>query len=317
MKLVVEGSGQAARIALPEILNEKLDVAASLAEIGDHDVLVFDFDACLRTTSLGIREWIRLLRQLPDRAYYCFIRCRPSVMAQFNFVVGFAGRGELVSMYVPYACPKCSDRFDLLIDVSYERERVSSKIAPRIQCTRCLVDADLDEPPSYYFSYVSEAQPPSPRPEALPIIAASMGRKPRASQVEIAATTILRLSGLIDERTSFEGARESTGGLIIDLSDVTELSPKGAERLIELLARAAQRARVVSASAPIAHEILSRQIESALPRLALGAWTRCDACGKTRNFRIPEDLASDAMMSCCGKELQHVAPLRALLKAPA
>jgi hypothetical protein len=178
MNVIVEG--KMAKVALPPVLNERFNDGTIAEVISAAEAILFDFDACQRITSFGIREWTRLLKQIPDTGYYGFVRVRPQVVVQFNVVHGFAGRGELLSMYVPYACPKCPEKFELLIDVAFENERIAQKMAPRVQCPNCLVDADMEELPAFYFSFVSRNPKPSP-PEALQAaISASMSRRGRS-----------------------------------------------------------------------------------------------------------------------------------------
>src|SRR4051812_13084287 len=59
---------------------------------GLHGVVRLDLGRLHRITSVGVREWRTTLGDL-HADYYGFVNCRPSVVAQFNMVFGFAGRG--------------------------------------------------------------------------------------------------------------------------------------------------------------------------------------------------------------------------------
>src|SRR5688500_18673413 len=52
-------------------------------------VVVFDLEGVRRISSFGVREWIKALKVIPAVSYYCFVRCRPAVMSQFNMVGKF------------------------------------------------------------------------------------------------------------------------------------------------------------------------------------------------------------------------------------
>src|SRR5437899_411296 len=90
-----------ALLRLSGTIDETLD--RPLLTQGNDGVIVLDLEGVTRVTSYGVREWINALSMLPAQ-YLAFVNCHPSVVSQFNMVQGFAGRGQLVSLYLPYAC---------------------------------------------------------------------------------------------------------------------------------------------------------------------------------------------------------------------
>ncbi|MFB6372662.1 MAG: hypothetical protein ABEN55_06030, partial [Bradymonadaceae bacterium] len=83
----------------------------------DADALLLDLDGVERITSFGIREWVKLLKQLEDVDYYGYVRCRPPIVDQFNMVYAFQGEGKIISLYLPYLCPSCDREIDRLVDL--------------------------------------------------------------------------------------------------------------------------------------------------------------------------------------------------------
>src|SRR5687767_14537161 len=96
------------------VVDESFDLGDVYAQY--HPAIVFDLSQVDRVTSYGVREWKRALDSV--RADYLgFIRCSPPVVAQFNLVSNFGGRGELVSFFAPYRCPECEKDLRHLIDL--------------------------------------------------------------------------------------------------------------------------------------------------------------------------------------------------------
>jgi serine/threonine protein kinase len=156
-------------LRLPDVIDERFDRNGYEAQLRGVDVIVFDFDRVTRITSLGVREWLKLIRTLDQVRYYCFIRCHSNAMMQFNFVEGFAGRGEVLSVFAPYTCPQCGDGLEILMDVQREKEKIALNALPSLHCSRCRVDAELEE--IEYFDFINSSPAPNPHALALKLIA--------------------------------------------------------------------------------------------------------------------------------------------------
>jgi hypothetical protein len=160
-------------VVLPEIMGESFDGPGIRRELEGARTIVFDCERISRITSFGIREWIRFLRTIPEDSYYCFVRCPPIVVAQLNATAGITGRGEVLSIYLPYVCPSCNDRKELLVDVAREKERGEEVRYPRMSCERCEIPSELDELPEIYLSWVSKHPRPMPPLDAIQLIGQS------------------------------------------------------------------------------------------------------------------------------------------------
>src|SRR5271168_4709029 len=100
-------------VGLTGPVDERFDGSAVLSLSG---CVVFDLDGVRRITSSGVRKWLEMLRGIKARSY-CFVHCRPAMVSQFNLVRQFGGSGQIVSLYAPYVCDKCSAEVDQLIDL--------------------------------------------------------------------------------------------------------------------------------------------------------------------------------------------------------
>jgi hypothetical protein len=157
-------------VLLPQEISETFDGPRLSSELEGSNVILFDWSRTHRITSFGVREWMRFLRSLPAESYYGFVRCTPMVVAQINTIGSFVGRGEVLSLYLPYECPKCGDRADLLLDITLEKQQSEEVRCPRLDCDRCGIASDLEEPPEVYLSHVSRQPCPSPPPAAVAVL---------------------------------------------------------------------------------------------------------------------------------------------------
>ncbi len=200
-------------------------------------VVVFDLDEVKKITSYGVREWIKAMKELACD-YYCFVRCRPSIIMQFNMMSQFAGRGELLSFYLPYVCGGCGEYTDVLLDMRTQFNEVRTKSPPPVKCPKCQADADFDDSPGSYFSYASRCRQPAP-PALVDALLA--GKQETAEPLSVAkdvedSVTALWLSGSLDKTASFKRIADGLEGSVVAvLEGITRVSDPGMERLRSLL----------------------------------------------------------------------------------
>jgi hypothetical protein len=142
------------------------------APLATERVLLFDMEEVRKVTSFGVREWLEGLKSLRAE-YYGFARCRPAVVAQFNMVSGFLGRGQVLSLYAPYTCPECNQELEQLLDLRSQFPNLAARKIPPLRCSSCGVDAIFDDLPDSYFSFL--LAPPSPPPLALALLSSLAG----------------------------------------------------------------------------------------------------------------------------------------------
>ena len=92
----------------------------STVKVPPAQIMIFDFADVLMINSIGIREWVRWIRQLPGNVIMKFRRCPRAVVEQINILEGFLPKGARVeSFFVPYYCEKCDQTHNVL----YEKDR--------------------------------------------------------------------------------------------------------------------------------------------------------------------------------------------------
>ena len=58
--------------------------------------------------SVGVREWIRMLRTLDDAGVAVMLRsCSEAMIHQVNMIVEAKGNADVASFYAPYQCDTC------------------------------------------------------------------------------------------------------------------------------------------------------------------------------------------------------------------
>ncbi len=168
-------AGKACLVKLSGVIDERFDGAALVA--GAHGVVVIDLDGVRGITSSGVRDWVRAMRDL--RADYLgFVRCRPSIVDQFNLVAGFAGGGELLSLYLPYTCARCRD-FEVILDATQPlaTQGVGGGEPPMRPCPTCGDPSEFDDVAATYFQFVVSQPTPKP-PELVHAILAGAAESP-------------------------------------------------------------------------------------------------------------------------------------------
>ena len=81
------------------------DAAFSPVELGPASAVVIDLDKVSAINSVGIREWIRWIKEIPSTVALSVRRCPKIIVDQINMVAGFLPKGtQVASFYVPYYC---------------------------------------------------------------------------------------------------------------------------------------------------------------------------------------------------------------------
>lgn len=258
-------------------------------------IVVFDMAAVSCVTSRGVRQWMSMLDDLSAQ-YYCFTNCRAAVVDQFNLVDGFGKRGELVSLFVPYRCPRCAVAFEQLMRTDHDLLHIFG--TPAADCPTCGEPAAFDDDPDVYFQYVRSAPRPRPPAAARAAIDADAGEAPRrhfSLRKEIRGpVTAFRLSGHLDRGSHFRRAANGVEGVVVlDLSDIDGASEEGLTGLAGFLGALEGGAsltrvpyRMLAAIAPL----LARPDCAKTDLVSLRAPFVCLDCAGNRWIDIDRDL---------------------------
>lgn len=117
--------------------------------------IVFELADIRNFNSIGIREWIYLVRDFGELGDLVFRQCAVTVIDQINMVPDSLGNGRIESFYAPYYCdgPKCKREVNYLIDVEQFQVFLQGKVAPEFDCDRCHNPLEFDALEESYFLF--------------------------------------------------------------------------------------------------------------------------------------------------------------------
>jgi serine/threonine protein kinase len=277
-------------VRLGGTIDEKFNSA--LVFSGLSDAVVFDLKNVKRITSFGVREWVRGLGGLKDSTYF-FLKCRPSILAQFNMVPNFGGTGFVLSFFAPYRCPSCGEETEKLIDVRAQFDLLKAAQIPPERCPKCTAAMELDDNPDVYFAYFASAQAPRLSPPLAALVdqatneitgsglTPTRGGMKAIKQVDDVVTGIW-LSGRLDENASVKRAlADLEGDVVFVLSGIDTCTPGGISRLAQFTVAPDKEVRFSFARVPpIAFgplQVLPKELQRA-PIVSVEIIFKCATC---------------------------------------
>ena len=276
-------------VEISGILNETFDGPASMEALARAPgPVVFDLAGVRRITSYGVRQWIEGLKRL-DQLSYFFVRCRPSLVAQFNMIAGFGGHGQLVSLYLPYNCPRCGGDSEHLLDLRQHHAVALTGEVPERACQACDQPSEFDDEPTSYLSFAAEVPPPQVPPSVAAVIdGGGTAAIPLKVKKEITDhLTAVWLSGTVHENARFKRLVEGLEGTVVVIAQhVTGVTDIGLGRLLELLSQEEAELYLARATVDTAAAIAAQPARRTARVVSLWLMLRCETCGDTREAEI-------------------------------
>lgn len=102
--------------------------------------------------SIGMREWIRLIRALRERGPVVLDRVADVLITQMNMIRELATSVEITSFHAQYVCASCGHESAPLVDVAAHAETLKTMKAPKLPCPECGAAMDLGDFPERYLS---------------------------------------------------------------------------------------------------------------------------------------------------------------------
>ncbi len=105
-----------------------------------------------RINSVGVKGWIKYFQALSTKGVKLkFDQCSTAIVEQINLISNFLAGGEVVSLFVPYACGQCGAELAAL----YRAEDLKkSTNVPPVKCSKCQGEAVFDDLPDEYFGFL-------------------------------------------------------------------------------------------------------------------------------------------------------------------
>lgn len=154
LEAVVDGDGQRRTITLRGRLDESAALSARAAAWAAPDVTI-DTGEVAFINSIGVREWMRLLRGLMDAgAKIALVRCAEVIIEQINMIDDAKAGAEVLSFHAPYQCTGCGLEASMLLVVADHLESLRKMEAPAMACPDCRQAMELYEVPEKFFTFL-------------------------------------------------------------------------------------------------------------------------------------------------------------------
>lgn len=141
-----------ARMALVGRFDDGVVGLPEMADALPHGDVTIDLEGITFVNSVGMREWVRLVRILKDRGTITLARVAEGLMGQMNLIPEFKGAVRVASFHAQYACSKCGAEADPLIDAVAHLLELRAKNFPVMACPECGSPMELAEFPERYLT---------------------------------------------------------------------------------------------------------------------------------------------------------------------
>lgn len=137
-------------------LSGRLDDAAPLSSLATAELareLVIDTGGISFVNSIGIREWMRLLRTLREGGIRVALENVADVLiTQMNMIPDARGEATIVSFHALYVCEGCGAESTPLVEVAPHRDGLLAMKAPSMTCGECGGKMELGDYPERYLT---------------------------------------------------------------------------------------------------------------------------------------------------------------------
>lgn len=235
--------GQLTYIVIAGVIDERFDAGSVTSSINTKLVVV----NCARVTrisSFGVRQWLQLMEVIEQKAEKLFfVECSSKFVDQLNMFAGFAGRGQIISFYAPYACEGCGAARPILFRVDQDKDMIERGQPPSYTCRVCRGQEHFDDDPNTYFEWYVQQGPVEVDNAVVALLRARLDYSPSGQtarpQVEkhVSGTqTFVAIKGTLDSSlptAKIVGGLE--GMVVIDTSGIVFIQQAGLQAWEELL----------------------------------------------------------------------------------
>ncbi|MFY0566265.1 serine/threonine-protein kinase [Archangium lansingense] len=241
-------------VRIAGVIDETFPLTSASSDLGG--LLIVDLGQVERISSFGVRRWIEFASKLPAGGIALYVVNAPPVMVdQLNMVEGFSGVARVLSVLAPYTCRTCGEDRLRLVDLQTEAPIIAEGRAPEHSCPVCAGKLEFADLPSEFFDYAQRQQFGTVDPVVMRYLRATTPSAPSTltSHLKIVQDDITYIS-LASELKADLNVRRLASGLegrvAFDFSHVTKVEPEAVAKLEQVLATAAQGAKVVLCRVP-------------------------------------------------------------------
>jgi len=146
-----------ARAVLAGRIDDTSPLAGLAARLPAGDTVI-ETSGVTFVNSIGMREWVRLIRALRERGTVTLEAVCDALMVQMNLLAEFAGGAvRIASFHTTYACPACGGEAAPLVDAVAHAALLRELRAPPMPCPECGAAMELADFPERYLSVFAAA----------------------------------------------------------------------------------------------------------------------------------------------------------------
>jgi len=136
-------------------IDERSKLVEFVGKFSSGQVVIINLEKVSFINSVGVREWIRMLRKLEELGVKVLLsECSEAMIHQVNMIVEAKGDAEVSSFYAPYQCDTCGFESSMCIDVGPNEEMLRRMEAPQKKCPECEAVMEFNEIPERYFLFL-------------------------------------------------------------------------------------------------------------------------------------------------------------------
>jgi hypothetical protein len=142
--------GAPTRVVLGGRIDDSATLGELVAQIPAGDVVI-DTGGVTFINSIGMREWMRLVRALREQGTVTLDKVADVLMTQLNMIEEFRGLA-ITSFHAQYVCPSCGAETAPLVDAVANAQALRAMKAPPQPCPECGTAMELGDFPERYLS---------------------------------------------------------------------------------------------------------------------------------------------------------------------
>jgi anti-anti-sigma regulatory factor len=159
LEVTVEGDAARRLVSLVGRIDESAHLDQLVEQIAAREVVI-DTAGVYFLNSIGVRDWIRLLRGLDAHgSRLVLVRCSEPLVSQLNLIPNARGTATVASLHAPYLCDQCGLDSAMLLDVTAHDEELRAMKPPVMTCPECGGTMRLADLPERFFTFLGTFPP--------------------------------------------------------------------------------------------------------------------------------------------------------------
>ncbi|MCE9579471.1 MAG: hypothetical protein K8W52_40490 [Deltaproteobacteria bacterium] len=154
LEVTIEGDATMRRVSLVGRIDESAHLDALVPTLAARE-LVIDSAGVAFINSIGVRDWIRLMRGLVDHGTKVVLEaCSEPIVSQLNMIPAARAGVQIASVHVPYLCDACGLDAAMLVPVDAYGDALRAMKPPTLRCPECGGAMTLADLPERYFTFL-------------------------------------------------------------------------------------------------------------------------------------------------------------------